>query len=88
LAWIIPVFVGTSFWYWGFDSSSQRYHRWEFSAQPPSDLLSILLVVMLLMVGIAAYAATPWRRRAFLPYRSAFAGRMRPWQSVDVSRKP
>ena len=69
LAWTVPVCTGIVFWYWGFDSNSQQFHWWEFSARPVLDLPSLLLAVGLVLVGAAAYAATPWRRRQLLRRR-------------------
>lgn len=62
LSWTLPSAVAIVLWYWGYHED-QRYQWWEFSARPHDDLPSLLLSVTLLVAGLAAYAATPWRRR-------------------------
>ncbi|QOC94174.1 hypothetical protein [Micromonospora craniellae] len=62
LAWTLPSGTALVLWYWGY-SGNQHYQWWEFSARPHDDLPSLVLSVALLAAGLAAYAATPWRRR-------------------------
>lgn len=63
LAWTLPMMVACILWYWGYQGDSQQYRWWEFSARPYHDLPSLLLSVVLLIVGLGTYWATPWRRR-------------------------
>ncbi|MFC8850033.1 MULTISPECIES: hypothetical protein [unclassified Micromonospora] len=62
LSWTLPAATAGVLWYWGF-SGSDHYHWWDFSARPHDDLPSLLLSATLLLAGLTAYAATPWRRR-------------------------
>ncbi|MFV2021837.1 hypothetical protein [Micromonospora sp. LOL_023] len=62
LAWTLPSVVAVVLWYWGFGGNGQ-YRWWEFSARSYDDVPSLVLSAALLGVGLAAYAATPWRRR-------------------------
>lgn len=62
LAWTLPVGVSVILWFWG-SVGPDLYAWWEFSARPHDDLPSLLLSVGLLLSGIGAYWATPWRRR-------------------------
>ncbi|MEO3779968.1 hypothetical protein ABGB16_24680 [Micromonospora sp. B11E3] len=62
LAWTLPAATAVVLWYWGY-GGNQRYHWWEFSARPYDDLPSLFLSASLFAAGVAAYAATPWRRR-------------------------
>jgi hypothetical protein len=64
LAWTLPVTAGVVLAYWG-HRGGEQYQWWEFSARPPDDLPSLLLSLTLLSCGLAAYWATPWRRRRF-----------------------
>ncbi|QSB14992.1 hypothetical protein JQS43_00950 [Natronosporangium hydrolyticum] len=64
LAWTLPSLVTAGFIYWGYRGEGE-YQWWEFSARPHDDVPSLLLSVALLAAGLAAYAATPWRRRRF-----------------------
>jgi hypothetical protein len=61
LAWTLPSAVAAILWYWGY-GGDQQYRWFEFSARPHDDLSSLLLSAGLLVAGIVAYAATPWRR--------------------------
>lgn len=68
LAWTLPSVVAVVLWYWGFGGNDQ-YRWWEFSARPYDDVPSLVLSAALLAVGLAAYAATPWRRRRLTFWR-------------------
>jgi hypothetical protein len=68
LAWTLPTVVAIILWYWGFGGNDQ-YRWWEFSARPYDDVPSLVLSAALLAVGLAAYAATPWRRRRLVFWR-------------------
>ncbi|MFY1637734.1 hypothetical protein ACN27F_31435 [Solwaraspora sp. WMMB335] len=68
LAWTLPSVVAVVLWYWGY-GGNQQYRWWEFSARPYDDVPSLVLSAALLAVGLAAYAATPWRRRRLTFWR-------------------
>lgn len=68
LSWVLPVTAACVLWYWG-QAEHAQYRWWEFSARPRDDLPSLLLSVTLLAAGIAAYWATPWRRRRLAFWR-------------------
>lgn len=68
LAWTLPAVMSVGFAYWGYHDG---YRWWEFSARPHDDLPSLALSVGLLAAGLAAYAATPWRRRRLADRGSA-----------------
>lgn len=65
LAWTLPATIAAALTYWGY-RGGQGYHWWEFTARPYDDLPSLLLSSALLIVGLVAYEATPWRRRWLL----------------------
>jgi hypothetical protein len=62
LSWVLPVATAGALVYWGYRGDG-RYAWWEFSARPHDDVPSLVLSLTLLVVGLTAYAATPWRRR-------------------------
>ncbi|MDG4766779.1 hypothetical protein O7632_22145 [Solwaraspora sp. WMMD406] len=68
LAWTLPTAVAVCVWYWGFGTDYQ-YRWWEFSARPYDDLPSLVVSVVLLALGLAAYSAAPWRRRRLMFWR-------------------
>ncbi|WBB97000.1 hypothetical protein O7543_19680 [Solwaraspora sp. WMMA2080] len=71
LAWAMPVTTIVFLWYWGY--SSQGYYLWwEFTARPPNDVPSLILSGALLLIGIVAYSATPWRRYRLRPRSRMF----------------
>lgn len=82
LAWVLSVTVACVFWYWGYQGGA-HYAWWEFSARPFDDVPSLLLCGAMLAAGIAAYWATPWRRRRWTFHRWTFRRQQR-----RVSRWP
>ncbi|MFB9513962.1 hypothetical protein [Streptomyces purpureus] len=62
LGWVIPM--ASAFllvWY--------PLHWWDWTANPAGDPASWIVATVALAMGIAATAATPWRRRALLRRR-------------------
>ncbi|MFJ2671378.1 hypothetical protein [Streptomyces sp. NPDC087525] len=58
LGWIIPL-ASALFLIW------YPHNRWDWTSNSAADLLSWAVAAMALCVGVAATAATPWRRKAF-----------------------
>ncbi|MFC4517326.1 hypothetical protein [Streptomyces ehimensis] len=59
LGWIIPL-ASAFFLIW------YPHNWWDWTANPASDFFSWAVAVIALSAGVAATAATPWRRKAFL----------------------
>ncbi|MFF0450838.1 hypothetical protein ACFYT4_31410 [Streptomyces sp. NPDC004609] len=59
LGWSIPL-ASAFFLIW------YPHNWWDWTANPSTDLFSWAVAAIALSVGVAATAATPWRRRAFL----------------------
>jgi hypothetical protein len=76
LAWTMPSVVAVVLWYWGYGGDG-RYRWWEFSARPHDDLPSLFLTAALLVLGLIAYWATPWRRRRWIFWRTGRPSRQR-----------
>ncbi len=83
LAWVLPAIAAVIVIYWGY--MGDGYAWWEFSARPHDDLLSLILSVGLLAVGVAAYSATPWRRRRWSPSRSQRRGLLPPGRGRSLT---
>src|SRR5690606_42079846 len=83
LAWVLPAVAAVIVIYWGY--MGDGYAWWEFSARPHDDLLSLILSVGLLAVGVAAYSATPWRRRRWSPSRSQRRGLLPPGRGRSLT---
>lgn len=68
LAWSLPAVGIIVLTFWGNLPDGQP-RWWAFHAHPYDHLPSLLVSLALLAAGVAAYLATPWRRRRLRPWR-------------------
>ena len=59
--WLVPCLMLSVLIYWGYDSPTNAYHWWEFTAVRSDSLPAGLLSVGFLAAGAAMYWFTPWR---------------------------
>lgn len=64
LGWVIPL-VSAFFLIW------YPLNWWDWTADPADDVFSWTAAAIALTIGVAATAATPWRRKVIFPRRKS-----------------